>query len=67
MWFWRMEILTHRLKAAQEMFPHEYIRQRKLPLAQALHLRVKALGTCKLSVLTSELLQHIYLLSVDGA
>ena len=67
MWYWRKQILTCRLQAAQKLFPLEYIRQRKLPLAQALHRRVKALGTCRLSVLNSELLQHIYLLSVDGA
>ena len=66
MWFWREQILTRRFQAAQKEFVRQYIRQRKLPLAQALHRRVKALGTCKLSVLNSELLQRIFVLSVDS-
>ena len=70
MWFWRKKILTCRLQAAREKFPDyiplEYIQEFKLTLARALHRRVKALDTCKLSLLTSDLLQHIFVLSVDA-
>ena len=71
MWFWRKKILTCRLQAAIEKFP-DYIRleyhiqEYKLTLARALHRRVKALGTCKLRLLNSDLLQHIFALSVDA-
>ena len=62
--------MEFRLRAANEMFPPEYILQYKLKkatLAQALHPRVIALGTCRLSLLPSDLLQRIFALSVDGA
>jgi len=71
MWWWRKSILTCRLETAKAKFPHfiplECIPEYKLTLARALHGRVKALGTCKLSVLNSDLLQRIFALSVDGA
>ena len=70
MWFGRKSILTCRLETAKAKFPHfiplECIPEYKLTLARALHGRVKALGTCKLSLLNSDLLQHIFMLSVDA-
>ena len=71
MWLFRHKILTCRLQGAQAKFPDyirlEYIPEYKLTLAQALHPRVIALGTCRLSLLPSDLLQRIFALSVDGA
>ena len=70
MWLFRHKILTCRLQGAQAKFPDyirlEYIPEYKLTLARALHGRVKALSTCKLSVLNSDLLKHIFMLSVDA-
>ena len=61
--------MEFRLRAANEMFPPEYILQYKLKkatLAQALHPRIIALGTCRLSLLEPEILMRIFALSVDG-
>ena len=69
MWTVRKNFMEFRLRAANEKFPPEYILQYKLKkatLAQALHPRVIALGTCRLSLLTSDLLQRICTLSVDA-
>ena len=69
MWTVRKNFMEFRLRAANEMFPPEYILQYKLKkatLVQALHPRVIALGTCRLSLLTSDLLQRICTLSVDA-
>ena len=71
MWLFRHKILTRRLQGAQVMFPvhirPECVQEYKLTLVQALHPRIIALGTCKLSLLSSDLLQRIFALSVDGA
>ena len=64
MWLQRQKYMEARLKAANEQFPPEFVAQmrltRGLTMAKALHPRVMALGTCRLSLLKPELLEHIF-------